>query len=874
MHEKIIFVRTLRGEDELRSGTAHLSKDLKRALLRVDGATSVAQIKKRASPGLRDMLEAMLTELLKDGFIEENSHSEHAEQKTTVGERLSVRKEPFEQEPESGLMLATLISLNEKNAAREAGVFSELDELIKKAASADQTGSLPAMERRKTDPAVQGCDSRGGNNGVPLLERRVITVAVVFLDIVGFTKQSDSIQFVVKQKFNQLLLRSLGTLAPQEWLILDTGDGAAIGFLQHPTEAMSTAMRFRAELPTDGTLDDLRVRIGVNLGPVSLVKDINGQINMLGDGINSAQRVMSFAGENQIYVSRAYVDFVSSLSNEYARLFRYRGALQDKHGREHQVYELLADEVGLDDAAPIPGGNTDAFNFEAFNLDILSPPQSVNLAEVHLVEEDAAASQLACLAAYMTASLPEHADEHAAGVRVFAKAATLVVPAILPEPVVLVKAAVACRPAIPVAPPPLAAPFAPADKKTAQITIKRLPHKTGQPQGARLAGLLILLLLALLIVPLVWQMQSYLAGIEQRLSEKIHQPVHIGHLSGRILPLPELTLSDVSIGWTGEIQLSRVQVNFGITTLFEPIKLISSVEIDGVQVQGAALPQVSAWLQQVADDPLYPIRRIALTRGQLEVDGVALSTVEGVLEFDSKGEFSSANFTDGEHKISLQLRALPAEKLALTFALHDRALPALPNLIFDGFKADGKLGRDELHLTSFDGEVGGGILTGSANIHWRHGWRVQGDLVAKGMPLQKVNKLLAGDADGSAHFAMRAATLANLAGTGTVSGVFHVQKGFINGVNIVESARLHSQKNLPGGRTYFDEMSGHFSYANGDYRFDPLKLNDSMLKAAGALTVTGAVLSGNISAELAMRAGSVALQISGTTDSPSIQLAP
>jgi len=39
----------------------------------------------------------------------------------------------------------------------------------------------------------------------------------------------------------------------------------------------------------------LQIRVGVNLGPVRLVKDINGQPNIIGDGINVAQRVMSFA---------------------------------------------------------------------------------------------------------------------------------------------------------------------------------------------------------------------------------------------------------------------------------------------------------------------------------------------------------------------------------------------------------------------------------------------------------------------------------------------------------------------------------------------------------------------------------------------------
>ena len=36
----------------------------------------------------------------------------------------------------------------------------------------------------------------------------------------------------------------------------------------------------------------LRVRTGVNLGPVKLVKDLNGSLNAIGDGINAGQRIM------------------------------------------------------------------------------------------------------------------------------------------------------------------------------------------------------------------------------------------------------------------------------------------------------------------------------------------------------------------------------------------------------------------------------------------------------------------------------------------------------------------------------------------------------------------------------------------------------
>jgi hypothetical protein len=85
----------------------------------------------------------------------------------------------------------------------------------------------------------------------------------------------------------------------------------------------------------------MRARVGINLGPVKLVRDINGNLNAIGDGINVGQRVMSFASDNQILVSRSFYEVASCLSDTYHDLFRIIGVRRDKHEREHTVYELL-----------------------------------------------------------------------------------------------------------------------------------------------------------------------------------------------------------------------------------------------------------------------------------------------------------------------------------------------------------------------------------------------------------------------------------------------------------------------------------------------------------------------------------------------------
>ena len=168
---------------------------------------------------------------------------------------------------------------------------------------------------------------------------RTLVCSIVFLDIVDYSAKPVAEQLLLKQSFNKLLSSALENVVPRDRVVLDTGDGAGITFLGDPEDALFVAMSLRAAARAESS-GALAVRIGINLGPVRLVKDINSQMNIIGDGINVAQRVMSFAQAGQLLVSRSFYEVVSCLSLDYASLFSYVGARTDKHVREHEVYSV------------------------------------------------------------------------------------------------------------------------------------------------------------------------------------------------------------------------------------------------------------------------------------------------------------------------------------------------------------------------------------------------------------------------------------------------------------------------------------------------------------------------------------------------------
>src|SRR5467141_645838 len=180
---------------------------------------------------------------------------------------------------------------------------------------------------------------------------RTFICSVLFLDIVEYSQRSVAEQIALKERFNAVLTEAIVGVATDDRIILDTGDGAAVSFLGDPEDTLFAGMSLRDAVAGQDVTSgpQLQIRVGVNLGPARLIKDINNQPNIIGDGINVAQRVMSFAETGQLLVSRSFYEVVSCLSADYAKLFGYVGARTDKHVREHEVYS-----VGKGRRAPRP----------------------------------------------------------------------------------------------------------------------------------------------------------------------------------------------------------------------------------------------------------------------------------------------------------------------------------------------------------------------------------------------------------------------------------------------------------------------------------------------------------------------------------------
>lgn len=163
---------------------------------------------------------------------------------------------------------------------------------------------------------------------------RTLVLSVVAVDLVGYSRKPVAEQMSLKDKFNQLLLEAIHDIPVADRIILDTGDGVAMGFLGDPEDALYVAMFMHDANKRDAAA----LRIGINLGPVKLATGIGGHPNIIGDGINVAERIMTFAEPGQLTASRPFFEIMSRMSGHYTSLFQFAGVRTDKQVRAHDVY--------------------------------------------------------------------------------------------------------------------------------------------------------------------------------------------------------------------------------------------------------------------------------------------------------------------------------------------------------------------------------------------------------------------------------------------------------------------------------------------------------------------------------------------------------
>jgi class 3 adenylate cyclase/CHASE2 domain-containing sensor protein len=170
-------------------------------------------------------------------------------------------------------------------------------------------------------------------------------VHVLCMDIVEY-----SLQPIDRQtELLTLLQRSVRETAEfqlaekkQALISLPTGDGMALVFVHDPLSPVKCALEIAAALRHH---KELRLRMGIHTGPILRHADIKEQVNVVGGGINMAQRVMDYGDAGHILLSRNVAEILQQLS-DWRDVLQDLGEQQVKHGVTVHLYNLWKKPLG------------------------------------------------------------------------------------------------------------------------------------------------------------------------------------------------------------------------------------------------------------------------------------------------------------------------------------------------------------------------------------------------------------------------------------------------------------------------------------------------------------------------------------------------
>ena len=137
---------------------------------------------------------------------------------------------------------------------------------------------------------------------------------VLFLDIVGYSKLLSDKQRKVFQLLKDIVRDTSqfrSAEAANKLVRIPTGDGMVLAFFTSVDAPVRCALEISRKLREH---PELKLRMGINSGPVDQVSDVNEQRNITGVGINMAQRLMDCGDAGHILLSRRVADDLAQYS--------------------------------------------------------------------------------------------------------------------------------------------------------------------------------------------------------------------------------------------------------------------------------------------------------------------------------------------------------------------------------------------------------------------------------------------------------------------------------------------------------------------------------------------------------------------------------
>lgn len=393
----------------------------------------------------------------------------------------------------------------------------------------------------------------------------------------------------------------------------------------------------------------------------------------------------------------------------------------------------------------------------------------------------------------------------------------------------------------------------------------------------RLFVILVVVFLAVIGLPFLIPLNTYIPEIEKQAEGKLHEPVKVGSLRLSLVPLPHMTLNGITIGAQQEVKINSIKVSPNLSSLFSPVKVLRDIELDTVFIRMDMLGKMPVWFKSDGGPQTVRIEKVGLNHVTLESPGMTLPLFSLVVNMSSEGDLKNVLLASDDGKLKLDATPVSGSNFDLKLAARQWRIPVGPAFQFDSLNIAGVVDSEALRLKDIDGKLYGGTLKGTAVLNWKSGWRLSGDLngqrvaVESLLPLFNSKARVSGRLNAKARFAMNGRTASQLADSPNVDGDFSIHNGVLHGFDLARAAQPIKTKEVRGGQTEFDEFSGSYSIAEKIIRLHKLNISSGVLNANGDVDISPSKqLGGKVYVEVKQGVSlvSVPLKVSGTLQAP------
>ena len=173
-----------------------------------------------------------------------------------------------------------------------------------------------------------------------------LIASVLLAEIAGYEDRPVFEQIQFTSLTRQLLDGLIAETPDCDVSIIDREDSIALLFPADPLDCLALAKRLSDVLQVDQRYGELPLRIGVNLGPVTVARDESGAARVTGPGIDDAQRVARAGVLREILLSRAYYSVLSRVSMDDG-LLRHKAFISDERDQSFAIYQIPKPSAAL-----------------------------------------------------------------------------------------------------------------------------------------------------------------------------------------------------------------------------------------------------------------------------------------------------------------------------------------------------------------------------------------------------------------------------------------------------------------------------------------------------------------------------------------------